>query len=261
MSWLMDQAMRSNPPYIEDRSLDTPLHEAIDRLDCLKNLLEHGMPVDAKGTKSRTALHWALIKENWPSVCMLVQYAADVDVRLLEDDPDRGLKVGMTPLHLAAISGCYKSMQLLVMCDADATIQDRLGNTPLHYAIKLQSVSKPFRFLPFYRQPEVHQCIKILVEEAGADLTMKNNKTKTPLSIAIIINNKLAVNYLLKRGGRSLLQSEYLLSLARPKAADTTETAVVPVAQQTSTTAKKATQKALAPGNTKKNSRKDGDQK
>ena len=65
-----------------------------------------------------------------------VQYGADVNARLLEDDDKRTwIKKGMTPLHLAARLGRHNSMELLLACRADLNAKDRLGNTPIHMAV------------------------------------------------------------------------------------------------------------------------------
>ena len=66
----------------------------------------------------------------------MLQYCADVDAPFLEDDDKRGIKQGMTALHLAAKFTRANSMELLLACEPKLNAQDRNGNTPLHYAVR-----------------------------------------------------------------------------------------------------------------------------
>ena len=56
---------------------------------------------------------------------------------------------------------------------------------------------------------QVPKCLKMLVDEKGINLLVKNNLNKTPLTIAMIFGNKPAVKYLIQKGGKALTNNEH----------------------------------------------------
>jgi ankyrin repeat protein len=74
---------------------------------------------------------------------------------------------GVTPLHLAAVTGKDTTVTLLLEKGADIHAQQKDGNTPLHWAA--------------YKGNDT--TVKLLLEK-GADIKAQNKDGKTPLDLA-----------------------------------------------------------------------------
>jgi len=88
---------------------------------------------------------------------------------LLREDLVRGVDLdarnvrGETPLHVAARSGGYAVVSLLVRHGADLNARDGLGNTPLHYAVA-----------------GCRYAVASLLVKRGADADARNNEGRSP---------------------------------------------------------------------------------
>lgn len=126
----------------------------------LRELIEGGEDLNETDAKGKTALHWAVIKENYEAVKLLLEKGADASMvdesewtpvyfaaltnnvrigQLLVDE-----KVGeqrdflnRTPLHLAAFKGSFEFARLLIDNGCSITDEEYTGWTPLECAIIL----------------------------------------------------------------------------------------------------------------------------
>jgi uncharacterized protein len=90
-------------------------------LDALRELLAHGMPVDAADAKGHTALFRAITAGQRPAVELLRQAGADCHA----EPPDMGR------LHAAALSGSAEMVRAVLQLGCDANARDSNGFTPL----------------------------------------------------------------------------------------------------------------------------------
>ncbi len=111
----------------------TLLHEAIyyqpindDEIPIIEKLISAGADVNARGYKSRTTLHTALLIDHIQLVKKLIESGADVNLQ--NDDLE-------TPLLRAVKDKCKTEIvELLLNAGADRNIPDKDGKTPCDYA-------------------------------------------------------------------------------------------------------------------------------
>jgi ankyrin repeat protein len=150
-----------------DNSPNTPLHLAVEKgfKSVAEVLLAHGADVNAKGGNDATPLHLA-VANRFKSLAefllahhananaarsndgnMPLHVAAEVNLPLMADlllgnkaEVNAANRNGDTPLHLAAMKGNLEVATNLIAHGADVnaknTGQNRLGWTPLHYAVE-----------------------------------------------------------------------------------------------------------------------------
>jgi len=135
----------------------TPLHLACgnDNLEVVKFLLEKGANIESKDKYDYTPLHYASMC-NFEVVKLLVEKGANIVSKNNKDE---------IPLHLASFCGNLNIVKLLLVID-DLKVQDKYGNTPLHWAIHDFDVTK-------------------FLLEKGADVKSRNYEDETPLHRAI----------------------------------------------------------------------------
>ena len=106
------------------------------------------------------------------------QYLIDY-LRELEDEcgfndekiaPNTRSRTGDTPLHIAALNGNLRAVELLLREGVEFNARGEGGMTPLHYAVQMEQV----------------EAIKILLEH-DADHTVINDFGDTPASTARIM--------------------------------------------------------------------------
>lgn len=110
------------------------------------------------------------------------RYMVPFGVNLNERDDDEN-----TPLHVAIHSRKLEHVKLLL--EAGASFRMRCdGSWPIHTAISLGALRQHRQF--------AYECVVVLAE-AGADLTAKDDSNHTPLFLACMVNLPQIVSYIL----------------------------------------------------------------
>jgi ankyrin repeat protein len=139
-------------------------------------LLEKGANLMERDVNQRTALHCAIIEGQISVARLLIER----DERLIGaiDDEKR------TGLHVAASSGSFPIVLLLVNSGAAIDALDREGYTPLHRAVSQQH----------------HDVVAFLVGR-GADINIPNNKRWTAMHSAVATGSQALVEALAPADG------------------------------------------------------------
>eukprot|EP01117_Protostelium_nocturnum_P011839 TRINITY_DN4316_c0_g1_i2.p1 TRINITY_DN4316_c0_g1~~TRINITY_DN4316_c0_g1_i2.p1 ORF type:complete len:1181 (+),score=436.13 TRINITY_DN4316_c0_g1_i2:73-3615(+) len=153
---------------VEDFNGLTPLHYASQSsaLETVKLLLKSGAKHDAKTKNQKTPLHLACYHEEENTAIFLLQNGAD---------PKALDYKGQNPLHVAARMGRVSIAKALTLSDESlSTVQDKEGNTPIHYA-------------SFHGEPKVIEAIVEILKDKNVRkkaLDLQNLNGMTPLHIA-----------------------------------------------------------------------------
>lgn len=131
--------------------------------DLVQLLLDYNADVNARDFWDRTALHYAVIRSQFPEIaCLLLRYGTDANAR------DR---CGLTALHRAAQYGpTMELIHLLLHHGIDVNAKSREGKSVLHY------------FSQDTRENEAFVWLCLLY---GANVNAKDNKGKSPLHEAV----------------------------------------------------------------------------
>ncbi|CAH3192927.1 unnamed protein product, partial [Porites evermanni] len=172
----------------------TPLMIAIKmgHINVATYLVEHGAKVDLKDDRGCTALHHAMYYYHHDrlEVCScLIERGADVNGCYNNKSPQNG----RTPLMIASRYGQLDAMSFLIKQGANVNLQDKEGETALHYAIDRSDVSC-----------EVLSCLI----ENGANFDAFSNSGCTPLMKAIHSQLIQVVTYLIEHGANIDLQDK-----------------------------------------------------
>ena len=163
----------------------TPLMIAAKRghLNALTLLIKHGAhDVDLQDSDGYTALHYAVYSSDVSCEILscLIGIGADVNARTNN---------GVTPLMIAAEEGHINGVTSLVKCGANVDLQDKYGNTVLHYAAGL-SVDERF-------SDDLPEIVETLLNLGASH--MCNHQGLKPLHQASISGNIAVVEYLIQR--------------------------------------------------------------
>ncbi|BEO48482.1 ankyrin repeat domain-containing protein [Serratia marcescens] len=114
-------------------------------------LLDLGADPSVAGLDGNSALHTAAILQDVQYLRLLLAEGAQVNVR--------NAVTGATPLAAAVLAGREEQLRLLLAAGADTTLSDRLGDTPLHLAAKINAPH-----------------LALLLLQAGADAQARNQQ-------------------------------------------------------------------------------------
>nr|WP_315293223.1 ankyrin repeat domain-containing protein [Serratia proteamaculans] len=120
----------------------------------LGSLLELGADVGIPGLDGNSALHTAAAVQDPQYLRLLLEQGVAVN--------PRNAVTGATPLAAAVLAGREEQLRLLLVSGADVTLSDRLGDTPLHVAAKINA-------------PQ----LALMLLQAGADAKARNQQGVT----------------------------------------------------------------------------------
>lgn len=142
-------------------------------------LLENGADMARVDNNRRTPLHWAIPEGHREIASLLLERAKNL-VSVTDDQKQ-------TALHIAALNGTLRIVQLLLRHGAKMDNCDRSGFTPLHQAVRMQH----------------HEVVHFLVGN-GADVNIPNRKMWTSLHSAAQANNISDISTIVQSGKANL---------------------------------------------------------
>nr|WP_246198629.1 ankyrin repeat domain-containing protein [Wolbachia endosymbiont of Ctenocephalides felis wCfeJ] len=151
----------------------------------VKDLVNQGANVNAKGEDGETPLHFAVQEGNLDMVQFFLDKGADIEVK------DR---YEWTPLHFAASSDKFDVVKFLFDKNANIKARDIYGNMPLHVAARY---SNKFEIVEF------------LLDKDANDINDVTNDCSTPLHAAVQGNKLSIVELLLDRGASIRIKDKY----------------------------------------------------
>jgi ankyrin repeat protein len=122
-----------------------------------------------------TALQVAVGCGNGKAAYLLIERRADISQPYRQPFRDASI------LHATCFNSFAQTVQMLLQRGANSTQRDRLGRTPLHFAV-FSNQGSP-------RTASTMECVRLLLE-SGAKQTPKDNHDQTP--VAILNHNGLA---------------------------------------------------------------------
>lgn len=120
----------------------------------LGSLLELGADAATPGLDGNSALHTAAAVQDPQYLRLLLEQGVAVN--------PRNAVTGATPLAAAVLAGREEQLRLLLVSGADVMLSDRLGDTPLHVAAKINA-------------PQ----LALMLLQAGADAKARNQQGVT----------------------------------------------------------------------------------
>ena len=96
--------------------------------DFLRDILETNPDIDIRDSMGATALHIAIFQENLEILQLLLEYGFDINAQVPSN--------GYTPLHYCVRMNNLNAARFLLAHNADRTIRDSDGYTPMERATK-----------------------------------------------------------------------------------------------------------------------------
>lgn len=168
-----------------------PLHEAArdGKALIVKGLVaEAPKEVFVKDLDGRIPLHWAISFNHLDIISILLypwKYSDkssvfEIDIDEYTDD------AGWTPLHIAASIGNLEVLKLLLNYEPkpDVNLPTSTGVRPIHLAVAKKHID----------------AVKLLVEDYGASVRIKDNKGQYPIHRAASIGSVALVEFLASKG-------------------------------------------------------------
>ena len=159
---------------------DTPLHFIArwsygwNYYDIVYYLVEHGADVNSQNIIGETPLHCVALRQSGCSLGV-AQFLVERGSYVYAEDHGR-----RTALYNAVKSGNLELVRWLVEQGLDVNVQDRFGDTPLHY---IRYTAKGF------------EVARYLIEH-GADVNIRNNHGSTIMSNPSLSSHKEFEEYL-----------------------------------------------------------------
>mmetsp|Transcript_71950 Transcript_71950/g.166569 ORF Transcript_71950/g.166569 Transcript_71950/m.166569 type:complete len:254 (+) Transcript_71950:53-814(+) len=142
--------------------------------DVARELVEQGAPLEDRGARQMTALHFAAEKGDVDMVQLLVEKGAKLEARD---------QAGRSVLTVAAIGGTVEVVQFLIKQGAKLESRDRGQMTPLLWASR-------------QGEANVVRCLA----NAGADIAAVDDSNMTALQLAAVFNKLEVVRFLVDSG-------------------------------------------------------------
>ena len=218
----------------------------LGNIEAVKQHLNDGTEVDAKGGTGRTPLHWAAIEGHKEIAELLIAEGADVNAKT--NDGKTPLDEAINPfynkteianllhkhggkhgtIHSAAGGGDIEAVKEFLAAGADVNVKDKRGFTPLHWA-SISGHKEAVELLidngadvnamrggggtPLsYAASWGHEEIVELLIANGADVNVKDAFSETPLDVATHPDNPNAsaetADLLRKHGGKTKKELE-----------------------------------------------------
>lgn len=173
---------------LEDKAADrtAQLLRAVleNDLPLVQSLIEQGADLRSKGTRGRTALHFAAIHEQLEMMTLLLNSNAG-EIASLKDD------YGETPLHCVAKANFIPGIGLLVESGVFINVPDNFGFSPYIWAVIAQNQSAVLSLLTF-----------------GADVDSASANGKSALAWASGLRNSDMAQLLIEEGADPMTQTQ-----------------------------------------------------
>ncbi|XP_053389088.1 E3 ubiquitin-protein ligase MIB2-like [Mercenaria mercenaria] len=201
-------------PNAQDVAGDTPLHDAISERhdEAATILIQHpDINVWLQNIKQFNVMHLACVKGHARAVDMLLSkepklvtsaktdgfmplhiaainnHVNEASILLVKGRADVNAKTlnKSTPLHLAASQAYFDMVKLLLTYEADWSVKDDNGNTPLHVCMMGRRTNELFlQLLGLRNLAEDNERIKIanFLIQHGASINDRNNDGNTPIT-------------------------------------------------------------------------------
>ena len=153
-------------------------------------LIEHGANVDLPDKTGATALYYALKCPG--NLCEVMSF-------LIENGADINACTSYnccTPLMMACVKTVNDQLTFLIEHGAIVNLQDKDGNTALHYVVQEK---------PGFHEP--YEVLDYLIQN-GADINAQSNDGRTPLMKAIELSEVDIASFLIKQGANLDLQDK-----------------------------------------------------